>query len=90
MIGRKAPCDQTEADAMAWADVVFRLGAQGRLGSVLWTRSLMQDGRDANIMLNIERTTQQSFLLKGRPALATAHFILWAAQMRGGPRGGFP
>lgn len=51
MTTRLEPCDATEADAIAWAELVFRLGGHGgTLGSVLWTRSLMQDRNDASLM----------------------------------------
>lgn len=47
---RAEPCEQTIADAIVWATVMFRLGNRGRFGSVLWTRSLMRDRDDANLM----------------------------------------
>lgn len=48
---RLEPCDATDADAIAWAELVFRLGNNGgMLGSVLWTRSLIQDRGDASLM----------------------------------------
>jgi hypothetical protein len=39
-------------DAIAWAMVQFRAGR--RLGPNLWTRSLMSDKRDGDIMLYLE------------------------------------
>ena len=51
MKARLEPCDATDDDAIAWAELVFRLGAHGSmLGSVLWTRSLMQDTNDAMLI----------------------------------------
>jgi hypothetical protein len=52
---RLEPCDATDADAIAWAELVFRLSRKGRmLGSVLWTRSLMQDRTDASLMFRAQ------------------------------------
>ncbi len=48
---RIEPGELTEADELAWFDVQLRL-RRGRGGSFLWTRSLMQDGRDADLMLS--------------------------------------
>lgn len=45
---RLEPCDHTEEDTLAWAHVIWGHTVGG---STLWTRSLMQDRRDANLML---------------------------------------
>ena len=55
---RAEPCEQTIADAIVWATVMFRLGNRGRFGSVLWTRSLMRDRDDANLMLLAQELAQ--------------------------------
>lgn len=49
---RLEPAELIEEDCRIWFDVHFRLG---RPASFLWTRSLMQDGRDATLMLTAQR-----------------------------------
>lgn len=56
---RLEPCDHTEDDAFAWAGVVLNAKPE-RFGTVLWTRSLMHDRRDAYIMHT--RTHRQPFV----------------------------
>lgn len=51
---RLEPCDHTEEDAYAWAGVVLN-ARPDRFGTILWTRSLMQDRRDADLMLTLTR-----------------------------------
>lgn len=46
---RLEPLEHTGADCIAWAQVNWRGGP--RLGSVRYARSLMQDRRDAALML---------------------------------------
>lgn len=48
---RLEPCDHTEADAHVWTCVVLAAAGLSRFGSLLWTRSLMQDRSDADLML---------------------------------------
>lgn len=50
MKSRLEPADHTEQDAYAWAKVVLDAPSPAMFGSVLWTRSLMQDRRDADII----------------------------------------
>lgn len=50
MTQRLEPCDHTEEDAFVWAHVVLKVSSANRFGSLLWTRSLMQDRCDAQVM----------------------------------------
>lgn len=75
MIGeRLEPCDQTSEDATAWAAVIFRLGDRGRFGSVVWTRSLMGDRRDADLMFAGQDWPKKSVYL----AVRHGHNVTWA------------
>lgn len=75
MIGeRLEPCDQTTEDASAWAEIIFRLGNRGSLGSVLWTRSLMGDRRDADVMLAGQDWPEKSVYL----AVRHGRNVTWA------------
>ena len=77
---RLEPCDATDADAIAWAELVFRLSRKGRmLGSVLWTRSLMQDRTDASLMFRAQWPSN-----RGATDLWLAS-TLWA-EVRGKPQ----
>ena len=77
MKGRLEPCDATDADAIAWAMFVFRVGKESSmLGSVLWTRSLMQDRNDASLMYRAQSNRRATDLwlpstlwveVRGRP-----------------------
>lgn len=58
---RLEPSDHTEDDAFVWAHVVLEAPGPARFGSTLWTRSLMQDRRDADLMLDIA-------ICRGHPA----------------------
>ena len=46
---RLKPIEHTGCDAIAWGGVQWRCGP--RFGPTLWTRSLMSDRRDAELML---------------------------------------
>lgn len=50
---RLEPCDHTDEDAFAWAHVVLEAPAPRMFGNVLWTRSLMQDRRDSDLIFEL-------------------------------------
>jgi hypothetical protein len=56
---RLEPLDHTDEDSMAWADVLLRYAE--RHGGTLWTRSLMQDRRDADLMFEAQRLRSYTF-----------------------------
>jgi len=52
---RLEPCDHTPEDSLAWSGVIWLANrGSGYTGSYLWTRSLMQDRRDADLMLDAQ------------------------------------
>lgn len=59
------PLEHTAEDCLAWAHVNWRCP---RFGSVRWTRSLMADRRDHEMMLKRERFRQQCAYL-GAPSM---------------------
>lgn len=56
---RLDPQELTGPDAIAWAGVQWRGGP--RFGPALWTRSLMDDSRDAELMLQAQRARYRTF-----------------------------
>lgn len=71
------PCEHTADDCLAWAAVNLRSGP--RLASARYTFSLMQDRRDAQLMLGAQ--LQPTCVVHWRTGLD--HLIL----LRGAPRG---
>ncbi len=81
---RLEPLEHTAADALMWADVNWRGGP--RFGPTLWTRSLMQDRRDAELMSKVE--CMRLLTPKGYQC-AVVHAIMRGAELETG-RVAFP
>ncbi len=72
---RVEPLEHTPEDQLAWSDVHFRLG---RMGQFLWGRSLVQDGRDGELIYEYEKSKASYIAKSGIDHYLTAR---WSALM---------